>query len=534
MTLRKKVIIGVAGLLVIAALVFWPNKPSRSDVLTVEGKAGDIHAHHMDFNASRLAFFRQHEFEGTWFNNNQTRAFGKFNSPSGKFKVTPLKNNSAHFAMYDGEFSDDLIYIVDLGDLRLDYNVTTVSAEHEAAHILEEKNLGYLREHACDLKFTATLDNVEDLSTSSFSVRFNFVSRRCLVNVSGVLSIDQQNFTKRVLNFVVAISIIALIQMYGMYNILKEFKTNPMAGQKYSMLSVMLMAVWDWFTSFLVVVLGMNFEAQWYLFVPPFILFFLCFSLFEAKIILCIWSQTSGREHDAEDPAENRLQRFQYLFYGAIIIMVLIIRSFVLQSWFLALNCLYFVPQIVRQARLGQPTIYNTNFIHYMGLPRFLIMVYFKGCPFNILNLRGDPETPALITILVAIQMVVLALQSHYDPKVIVPWFMKEKHYDWFCEPTSPNQSQIPANSDAETSTQAEAENSQGDCAICLNCLEHKAECPMENPSPLNKRWNKILESNASRVMKAPCSHRFHPSCLVNWMALKMECPTCRSPLPAL
>ena len=32
--------------------------------------------------------------------------------------------------------------------------------------------------------------------------------------------------------------------------------------------------------------------------------------------------------------------------------------------------------------------------------------------------------------------------------------------------------------------------------------------------------------------MIAPCDHVFHKDCLLQWMQVKMECPTCRAPLP--
>ena len=34
--------------------------------------------------------------------------------------------------------------------------------------------------------------------------------------------------------------------------------------------------------------------------------------------------------------------------------------------------------------------------------------------------------------------------------------------------------------------------------------------------------------------MLAPCDHIFHRDCLVQWMDVKMECPICRTELPAL
>lgn len=32
--------------------------------------------------------------------------------------------------------------------------------------------------------------------------------------------------------------------------------------------------------------------------------------------------------------------------------------------------------------------------------------------------------------------------------------------------------------------------------------------------------------------MVTPCGHKFHPSCLKNWMDVKLTCPTCRKNIP--
>ena len=41
-------------------------------------------------------------------------------------------------------------------------------------------------------------------------------------------------------------------------------------------------------------------------------------------------------------------------------------------------------------------------------------------------------------------------------------------------------------------------------------------------------------EINTKRYMLAPCNHIFHQSCLTSWMDVKMECPVCRTELPAI
>jgi len=39
-----------------------------------------------------------------------------------------------------------------------------------------------------------------------------------------------------------------------------------------------------------------------------------------------------------------------------------------------------------------------------------------------------------------------------------------------------------------------------------------------------------ILIQSVTQV--TPCDHFFHFGCLQRWMDIKMECPTCRRPLP--
>mmetsp|Transcript_6562 Transcript_6562/g.9692 ORF Transcript_6562/g.9692 Transcript_6562/m.9692 type:complete len:168 (-) Transcript_6562:99-602(-) len=53
------------------------------------------------------------------------------------------------------------------------------------------------------------------------------------------------------------------------------------------------------------------------------------------------------------------------------------------------------------------------------------------------------------------------------------------------------------------------------DCVIC---------CGDITPDEISRR----------EYMLAPCNHVFHGSCLRSWMDVKMECPVCRTELPAI
>lgn len=42
------------------------------------------------------------------------------------------------------------------------------------------------------------------------------------------------------------------------------------------------------------------------------------------------------------------------------------------------------------------------------------------------------------------------------------------------------------------------------------------------------------LRPRQNDLMRTPCDHKFHVPCLLNWMVIKMECPSCRSQLPSI
>lgn len=58
------------------------------------------------------------------------------------------------------------------------------------------------------------------------------------------------------------------------------------------------------------------------------------------------------------------------------------------------------------------------------------------------------------------------------------------------------------------------------------------------NQTPLveeSKNYEIIHKNEINKkIMKTPCSHRFHINCLNEWMKIKLECPTCRKKLPSL
>lgn len=76
-------------------------------------------------------------------------------------------------------------------------------------------------------------------------------------------------------------------------------------------------------------------------------------------------------------------------------------------------------------------------------------------------------------------------------------------------------------------------EELQDDCAICMANLRQGSteEWPEFTDKPA---FNYYIKKMKTHYMITPCNHKFHVPCLLNWMIVKMECPSCRGTLPSI
>ncbi len=108
-------------------------------------------------------------------------------------------------------------------------------------------------------------------------------------------------------------------------------------------------------------------------------------------------------------------------------------------------------------------------------------------------------------------------MQSYFGTRFFVPSILLPEKYNYFIK--------MPENIDIEAHIDTEFNE---DCIICMNPLHMEPSIDMnlrKNDTPFYRR----LRSKKREIMKAPCNHNFHVSCLIEWMSIKMECPTCRS-----
>lgn len=67
-------------------------------------------------------------------------------------------------------------------------------------------------------------------------------------------------------------------------------------------------------------------------------------------------------------------------------------------------------------------------------------------------------------------------------------------------------------------------------CPICMEALKDEANHSLS----LSKSLIENESGKPVTVMQTPCKHRYHEECLQSWMNSKLECPSCRTPIPPL
>ena len=116
-------------------------------------------------------------------------------------------------------------------------------------------------------------------------------------------------------------------------------------------------------------------------------------------------------------------------------------------------------------------------------------------------------------------------LQKKIGSRFFVPSFCLPPKYNYFVNYTVDLEMQIPQYVKNKTIV---IFVSKDDCVICMLSLYEDPEQTLQDPLLAENNQKKVKKV----IMKTPCNHRFHVSCLIEWTKVKLECPTCRQKLP--
>ena len=146
------------------------------------------------------------------------------------------------------------------------------------------------------------------------------------------------------------------------------------------------------------------------------------------------------------------------------------------------------------------------------------VPLYMRACPNNLLQLKPHPVFSTILIFLILGQLGVLYLQRLWGPKFLVPHRFRPVQYQYIHTFLDTN--------DLESNNLTErAPESMDECVICMHSLRMQVNDMMQ---PVGE------QRFTNTYMRTPCNHNFHQKCLQNWMRIKLECPVCREPLPAV
>jgi hypothetical protein len=296
------------------------------------------------------------------------------------------------------------------------------------------------------------------------------------------------------------------------------------------------------------------------------ILKLLLFGVFEMRTVVTIYQARFSNEIASEgwDGLRRRLATVHLRFYAALFLAVFVALYFrTVPVLLVVLFYSFWVPQIVYNIVAGTRKAFHPAYYVGTSLTRLFIPLYLLGCPQNFLLLlfdhsHGTTTTTAsaaasasivpysvlacvVLVLWMAVQVVFLALQDHLGPRFCVPASFFPRGYDYY-RPVPAHMPCCSSHSDSHPEGSSESDHlrtgSSSSSCTSINDGEAAASAPAADIEAGGLFECVIcynaVESVRGSYMITPCDHLFHKPCLSQWIAIKLECPVCRSPLPVL
>ncbi|KAL7495281.1 hypothetical protein ACHAWT_003725 [Skeletonema menzelii] len=212
----------------------------------------------------------------------------------------------------------------------------------------------------------------------------------------------------------------------------------------------------------------------------------------------------------------------------------------------------FWVPQICWNIYSEYKKPMHHHYIYGMSLTRAIAPLYVFAVKNNFLK-EVNPDFPTdaamceMLIAWIALQTAILIGQSKYGTRFMIPQRFLPPKFDYsrpipaalLPRPSSSSSNETATSSDIELDpttasggtrnrkggsnrgltdgTESMSEDTGDECTLdCVIC------------------YNEIDVTDNKGYMLAPCDHIFHRECLEQWMDVKMECPICRTSLPAL
>lgn len=351
---------------------------------------------------------------------------------------------------------------------------------------------------------------------------------------------------------------ILMLSIYGSMSILSKMNSDPNYRSTISLPSLVMACLWDMSFFWVNLYLGSKFfEPMSYL-----ILLFLS--------VIVIYILNSLILYYMIPPnfilsLPRRLGGFAFWMLYIVIVKVTarLLIVLLLKQWFLVINGLILLPQIIKNFYGNSPVAFDCAFIKHFCITKFGYFFYLRWFSHNVVGREPNHGLLVVASCLLYFSMKILELQSKYGPCEIMPKFLdefikykqqrqanaetQENRVNVNHPQAEPNPVPVQArpidenrqvirwndveqnqfNLEHSINIMSENSISMNLCKICLTNIE-KTEEPQQN-QPGNSGRRRARKATAKVVMKTPCGHEFHTECLKLWIKSSKECPVCRA-----
>ncbi|EAS01841.3 zinc finger, C3HC4 type (RING finger) protein (macronuclear) [Tetrahymena thermophila SB210] len=496
-------------------------------------------------SASDLLFgtlysLKRKQFEGVWNSENSQNILGFLDNKQGHFNSYIESYNKSEIRFYVAIRDDQYIdhkSMIGLMIIKRGTNFTIVDKQVKFSNLTLmynlQNDLQYISNnyHNATIPVNMVIQFNEQTDSEKYINKYspylfikisneNTDDKFSSINISAEADLEDESSQKgrQTMYYAIFLTIVLSIQFIFVIKMMKSFLVQDNEEQKFSLLSLSIVFIWDGFFCFLHLLFAISQDHQFHYFITPCFLYMILWNIFERGLITIVWRNRHANIVDEQILNKKRICFFVCL-YSALIFSFFIIKQYRAKSWLLYLVNLYFVPQIIRNVRRGQQVKVCKSYVFGFMMIRSLILLYYRGCPENIAKLSPQYSTCIGIVVIIIAQVLFLYAQEYFGPRFFIPKRFQTDCYDYYYK--------LP-HSQVDLESQGQAD----ECTICIT------ELSMQPVLQSNSSYFKDLIIKAKQkqnyIMKTPCDHKYHIPCLLKWMEVKMECPTCRAPLPPM
>ncbi|CAA2982160.1 transmembrane E3 ubiquitin- ligase 1-like [Olea europaea subsp. europaea] len=307
-------------------------------------------------------------------------------------------------------------------------------------------------------------------------------------------SVNVEVYYNKAVNYTLMVTFISFLQVLLLIRQMEHSNTHSGAA-KVSILMIGHQAIMDAYICLLHLTAGILVESLFNAFATAAFFKFVVFSIFEMRYLLAIWKANRPMNNGENWEAMRReLSALYSRFYGILLGGILVTYEFLKYFRFILLLLhSFWIPQIIINIVRDSRKPLHPHYILGITITRLAVPLYAFGCPHNFMRIEPDKKWCVCLSIFMGFQASILLLQHYFGSRWFIPRQILPEKYSYYrrFDP---------------------AANNATDCVICMTTIE--------------------LSHRSNDCMVTPCDHFFHSSCLQRWMDIKMECPTCRRPLP--